>query len=299
MKRAVSVSIGTSKRDKAVEVDLLGQRVRLERVGTDGDMKKAARLFAELDGNVDALGVGGADLGLQVDDRWYPLYSVLPMVRHVRRTPITDGAGLKNTLEAGLAQFLDERLHEPIVPRRVLITSGADRWGMTRSFVEAGYECLFGDLMFGLGLPIPIRSPRGLKRLAALLMPIAGRLPFSWVYPIGEKQEKRSPRWGEAYAWAPVIAGDNHYIKRCMPDRLEGKTVVTNTTTIEDVDLFRQAGVRHLLTSTPVFDGRSFGTNVLEAGLIAASGKGRRLSYDELRSLIAELGLRPSLQELA
>lgn len=299
MKRAVSVSIGTPKRDKAVEVDLLGQRVRLERVGTDGDMQKAARLFAELDGTVEALGVGGADLGLQVDDRWYPLYSVLPMVRQVRHTPVTDGAGLKNTLEAGLAQFLDQRLGGRITPRRVLITSGADRWGMTRSFAAAGYECLFGDLMFGLGLPIPIRSPQGLKRLAALLMPIAGRLPFSWVYPIGEKQEKRSPRWGGAYAWATVIAGDAHYIKRFMPDRLEGKTIVTNTTTEQDVQLFRQAGVRRLVTSTPVFEGRSFGTNVMEAGLIAASGKGRRLSHDELRSLIADLGLQPSLQELA
>ncbi|MGH2626260.1 MAG: quinate 5-dehydrogenase [Anaerolineales bacterium] len=298
MKRAVSVSIGTSKRDKAVEVDLLGQRVRLERIGTDGDMKRAARLFAELDGEVDALGVGGADLGLQVDDRWYPLYSVLPMVRQVRRTPITDGAGLKNTLEAGLAQSLDQHLGDRIAPRRVLITSGADRWGMTRSFVEAGYECLFGDLMFGLGLPIPLRSPQALKRLAALLMPIAGRLPFSWVYPIGEKQEMRTPRWGDAYAWATVIAGDNHYIKRFMPERLEGKTIVTNTTTEEDVQLFRRAGVRHLMTSTPVFEGRSFGTNAMEAGLIAASGKGRRLRHDELSSVIADLGLRPGLQEL-
>jgi hypothetical protein len=170
---------------------------------------------------------------------------------------------------------------------------------MTRSFLEAGYECLFGDLMFGLGLPVPIRSVRGLKRLAALLMPIAGRLPFSWVYPIGEKQEQRIPRWGEAYAWASVIAGDSHYIKRFMPARLEGKVIVTNTTTPEDVELFRRAGVHHLVTSTPVLEGRSFGTNTMEAGLIAVSGKGRRLSLEELGSLIAEIGLRPTWQELA
>ena len=74
MKRAVSVSIGSSKRDKAVEVELLGEMVRIERIGTDGDMDKAARLFAELDGKVDAFGLGGADLGLMVDNKWYPLY---------------------------------------------------------------------------------------------------------------------------------------------------------------------------------------------------------------------------------
>lgn len=298
MKRAVSISIGTSKRDKAVDIELLGESVRLERIGTDGDMKKAGRLFGELDGHVDAFGVGGADLGLQVDDRWYPLYSVLPMVRQVKVTPLTDGAGLKNTLEGELAQFLDAQ-GGPGGPRRALITSGADRWGMTRSFLEAGYECLFGDLMFALGLPIPLHTAPQLKRLAAWLMPVAGRLPFPWIYPIGENQEKHTPKWGEAYAWATVIAGDNHYIKRFMPGRLEGKTVVTNTTTPEDVERYRRAGVRHLVTSTPVLDGRSFGTNAMEAALIAASGKGRRLSPGELQDILRELRLRPTLQTLA
>ncbi len=41
MKRAVSISIGSSKRDKAVEVELLGEKVLIERIGTDGDMEKA------------------------------------------------------------------------------------------------------------------------------------------------------------------------------------------------------------------------------------------------------------------
>ena len=42
MKRAVSISIGSSKRDKAVQVTLLGQPVSIERIGTDGDMEAAA-----------------------------------------------------------------------------------------------------------------------------------------------------------------------------------------------------------------------------------------------------------------
>lgn len=73
MKRAVSISIGSSKRDKAVTVKLLGEEVSIERIGTDGDMEAAARKYQELDGKVDAFGVGGADLGLMVDDKWYRL----------------------------------------------------------------------------------------------------------------------------------------------------------------------------------------------------------------------------------
>ena len=35
MKRAVSISIGSSKRNKAVEVTLLGEKVSIERIGTE------------------------------------------------------------------------------------------------------------------------------------------------------------------------------------------------------------------------------------------------------------------------
>jgi hypothetical protein len=272
--------------------------VRIERVGTDGDMQAAARLYTELDGKVDAFGVGGADLGLLVDGTWYRLYSVESMIRGVHTTPVVDGAGLKNTLESGLAQFIDKRIPEAVTVRRVLLTSGADRWGMSASFLQAGYECIFGDLMFGLGLPFPIRSARAVKRLAALVMPIVGRLPFAWIYPIGEKQEKRVPKWERYYAWAGVIAGDAHYVKRHMPDRLDGKVIATNTTTEEDVELFRKAGVSYLVTSTPRLEGRSFGTNMMEAALVAVSGKGRPLTHAELSDLLSRMGMEPQLQKL-
>jgi hypothetical protein len=47
-----------------------------------------------------------------------------------------------------------------------------------------------------------------------------------------------------------------------------------------------------------VLDGRSFGTNMMEAALIAVSGKKRKLSYDEINSLLDRLGFEPQLQEL-
>jgi hypothetical protein len=300
MKRAVSISIGSSKRNKAVEVTLLGEKVSIERIGTDGDMEAAALKYKELDGKVDAFGVGGADLGALVDGKWFPLYSVQPMVRFVKKTPLVDGGGLKNTLENKAPAFLDSKIVDYINSRgrKVLVALGIDRWGLSKSFAESGYETIFGDFMFGLDLPIAIRKLSQLKTIGNLLMPIVGRLPFSWVYPTGEKQEKRTPKWGEYYAWATVIAGDCHYIKRFMPDDLTGKVVVTNTTTSEDVEAFRKAGVKYLVTTTPVLEGRSFGTNMMEAALVAVSGKGRPLTWPELTEMLDILGFEPQLQEL-
>jgi len=298
MKRAVSISIGSSKRDKAVELNLLGETVRIERIGTDGDMEKAAHMYGELDGKVDAFGVGGADLGVLVDDKWYRLYGAEPLVRYGKHTPVVDGVGVKSTLERRVAQFIEQHIGNEVNPKRVLFTAGVDRWGMSKSFLDAGYECVFGDLMFTLDIPIPIRSEAALKRAAAILMPIVGRLPFKMLYPTGEEQEKNTPKHGKWYDWAKVIAGDCHFIKRYMPARLDGKIICTNTTTPDDVEAFRKAGVSYLVTTTPVMDGRSFGTNMIEAALIAVSGKGRKLTLEELTELIDKLGFAPQLQKL-
>lgn len=300
MKRAVSISIGSSKRNKAVEVTLLGEQISIERIGTDGDMEAAALKYKELDGTLDAFGVGGGDLGLLVDDKWYPLYSVQPMIRYVKKTPVVDGTGLKNTLENKAAPFLEAELGDYIKERgkTVFIMTGADRWGMTRSFIDAGYDCVFGDMMFSLDIPIALRSVKQLKFMAALLMPVAGRLPFEWVYPIGEKQEERKPKHPKYFNWATVIAGDCHYIKRYMPENMSGKIVVTNTTTPEDVELFRKVGVKYLITTTPVLEGRSFGTNMMEAALIAISGKNRALTAAEYNEMLDKLKFQPQLQEL-
>ena len=54
MKRAVSVSLGSSKRDKSVKVNLNGQEILVERIGTDGDIEKARQMYLDLDGKVAA-----------------------------------------------------------------------------------------------------------------------------------------------------------------------------------------------------------------------------------------------------
>ena len=94
------------------------------------------------------------------------------------------------------------------------------------------------------------------------------------------------------------MAGDCLYIKRHLPDDMKGKVILTNTTTPEDVTLFKQCGIKYLVTTTPVLDGRSFGTNMMEAALVAISGKGRPLTHDEYAELLAKLKLEPQLQQL-
>jgi hypothetical protein len=66
MKRVVSISLGSSKRDKMAELKLGAETILLERRGCDGNEQRARALFARLDGQVDALGVGGVELHVRL-----------------------------------------------------------------------------------------------------------------------------------------------------------------------------------------------------------------------------------------
>lgn len=306
MKRAVSVSIGSSKRDKAVTLNILGETVQMERIGTDGDLKKAAQLFSELDGKVDALGVGGGLLGLMVGERWYPMHSLQPLVSGVHQTPVVDGTGLKMTLEWKAVLEVERQLNSHIQQRTALVMTAVDRWGMARGAQEAGYRCIYGDILYSLGLPIPIRREKTIHWLAATIAPIISRLPFTWVYPVGKSQEKRKPTYTRYFEQAGVILGDCHYIWKYMPERMDGKIIITNTTTPQDVAFFARGGVKFLATTTPVYDGRSFGTNALEAAIIAASGRKEIVDYAHpgdyfqwMSQKVDELGLTAQIQELS
>jgi hypothetical protein len=304
MKRAVSISIGSSTRDKSVEIELLGEKIRLERIGTDGDIEKAARMYQELDGKVDAFGMGGALLGIMLEDKWRLFHSVQSMVRFVEKTPLVDGTGLKMTLERQVAHTIREA-NIDVSPKRAFVAVALDRWGTARAFLDDDYDCVFGDLMFSLDIPIPLRSESGINIAASIMLPIASRLPFHWIYPTGEAQEINTPKWQKYFQWATVVAGDCHYLTRYMPPDMSGKTFVTNTTTEKDRQIFREAGVKHLITTTPVLDGRSFGTNMMEAALVAAAGRTQPVDYAdakeyfvEMEELVKQAGFTPQAQEL-
>lgn len=298
MKRAVSISLGSPKRDKAVDLNLLGETVRIERIGTNGDEAKARQMFRELDGKVDAFGLGGYDLGVHTPWKFYPLYDALKVVQDVKQTPYVDGGGLKETLEARVMQWVEKKIGDEIQPKTAFLVAGITRYGMTESFIKAGYQCVFGDLMFGLDIPIAIRSLSSLNTTAKILMPIVGRMPMTMLYPTGEKQEQVTPKFEKYYQGNSVTGGDFLYIKQHMPEDMRGKIIVTNTTTPADVEFLKKRGIKYLVTTTPNLDGRSFGTNMMEAALIAVAGKGRVLTTDELNALIDQLGIEPQLQKL-
>lgn len=296
MKRVVSISLGTSRRNKREDLEILGQRFLLERIGTDGDLAKFASLFAELDGTVDALGVGGADLDVVIGRRRYGFAQIKRLVSGAKVTPVVDGSGLKHTLERETIRSLDRDGVVRFHGRRVLLVSAVDRFGMAQALVDAGAHTVFGDLLFGVGLPIKIRTAEGLRRLGGLILPLVTRLPFKWFYPTGEKQEQRSPRFPRVFEWAEVICGDWHYIRRYAPGKMPGKIVITQTLRKEDLDLLREWQVAKAITTTPAIRGETFATNVMEGVIVALLERHPRdLTEHDYLDVLARLEWKPNV----
>jgi hypothetical protein len=299
VKHIVSVSLGSSKRDKRSEVVIAGEPFLIERVGTDGDLGRFQQLFAALDGKVDALGVGGADLYIWVGDRRYTFRSIQRLVSVATKTPVVDGSGLKNTLEREALRWIQAHGVVDFARSTVLLVAAVDRFGMAQELAQLARRVIYGDLVFAVGLPIPIRSYRIVEILGRLLLPIITRLPFQWFYPTGEKQEKRTPRAERLFHEADVIAGDWHYIRRYMPDRIPDKTVITNTVRKADIEFLRAAGAARVITTTPVIEGESFATNVMEGVIVALTGRRpETLTPDDYRAALCQLNWSPSVIEL-
>lgn len=298
MKRVVSVSLGTSKRNKSHEVEILGEQFLIERIGTDGDRAKFSQMFQDLDGNVAALGIGGADLYVVSGTKRYKFREVAQLVKDAKKTPVVDGSGLKHTLERTTIRTLQNEGIIDFRKERTLLVVAVDRFGMAQALVEQGGDVMFGDLMFALGIPIPIRSYGLVRLIASLILPIVTLLPLQWFYPTGEKQEKRTPKFHKAFDWATVIAGDWHYIRRYAPDDLKGKTIITQTLRKADLEWLKSTGARRAITTTPSMGGESFATNVMEGVIVALLGKRpEELTERDYLETLERLDWKPNVVE--
>lgn len=300
-KRIVSVSIGSSIRDKKAEICIDGEQIVIERIGTDGSIKKAIELIKSLDGKIDAFGMGGIDLYLTTgSNKRHIIREAIQIKEAAHDTPIVDGTGVKNTLEKNAVEYIRDKHLVDLKGKRVLMTCASDRFKMTETFVKCGSEVVIGDLIFALGIPFPLRDINVFRHIADVAIPFVSRLPFEILYPTGDRQkETGNTKFEKYYKNADIIAGDYHYIKKYMPDDLSGKIIVTNTVTSEDVEMLASRGVKILVTTTPEWNGRSFGTNVVEALIVSFSDKKpEEMQEEDYYNILDKLQFMPRVEYL-
>lgn len=296
VKHILSVSLGSSKRDHAFETEFMGEKFRIERIGTDGDWDKAIQLIKDNDGKVDAFGMGGIDLYINVAGKRYVIEDAKKLVAHAKKTPMVDGSGLKNTLERKCIMDIHNSGILNLTGKKVLMVCAVDRFGMAEAFEEVGARLTLGDFIYTVGIPIPLHSLKTLKIFGRIAAPFVVKMPFDKLYPTGSQQESIIPKHSKYYYDAEILAGDFNYIRRYLPEKLDGQIIITNTTTQEDMALLKERGISKVITTTPDMGGRSFGTNVIEALIVSIMGKPiESIAPEDYYEMLRELNLKPGV----
>mgnify|MGYP001035979688 CR=1 FL=1 len=222
-KNVLSISLGSSMRNSQREIEIARTKVGMFRVGCDGNFELARSLLEEFDGDprISAFGLGGIDLWMG-KRRYIPKHAI-SLVKNIKKTPFFDGWGLKDTLERRAIQYLEGVF--PLKGKKALVVSGIDRFGIAEELERSGCRVIYGDIMFTCNLPIPISSLslRVLDLMTGLALKIGKHLPFdsrhySRFYPLGEEQEKDTPRFKRFFDKVDIVAGDFLYIKRFNPE---------------------------------------------------------------------------------
>jgi hypothetical protein len=304
VKKILSISVGSSSRDHTTRHEFLGHECEISRQGHNGDFNKAIQHYREMDGKVDAFGAGGVEFYLQVEKRRYYFRDVKRIRNAVKISKIGDGNSVKGLLEKRAFEYLEKYLNEKegktLKGLPALQTTIVERYSMGEAMVDAGLDVTFGDFMFALGLPFAIKGLKAAQILASTLLPVVTQLPFAWLYPLGSEQDKQPmPKWTKYYEQSQVIAGDFLQIRQYMPDDLSGKIIVTNTTTAKNVEELQKRNLHILVTVTPRLEGRSFGTNVMEATLLALMDKPQSdVTQADFMELINRIPLEPNIEVL-
>ncbi len=293
MLRVVSVSLGSARRDGRAEVRLGGERLLLQRIGVDGDWRRAASLLRELDGRVAAVGLGGVNDAYRVGDRPYRVPLAARLRECLRRTPCADGTGWKRWAEP---LFLERLAAAGRLPAggAAVVTSVLDRWWLAEALAAAGFLVRAGDPWFALGIPWLPGLP-SFRRAATVSLPLLRLVPVGWVYPHADPPAprrgggpvpaaglpprpgavpRRARRLGGVRPRGRVLwAGDVRLLLRRLPSLLPGDRVLAAHAGAEEAALLAARGVE-AVTLNPVVNGFSPAANLWEAAALALAWAG-------------------------
>jgi len=290
MKPVLSVSLGAARDDYTVQAQILNQTVQLARVGTDGDWARALDLLRASDGRVAAMGLEGP---------WRPRDSRLRAAREaVRAARLADGQRLRPILARRAVAALEARLNkggktlegrQALLPRAARVACLAC---LAENLAAFGCSIVAGDLLAGLGLPLPLRG----LRLLRIFSPLLQRLPES-----STAREDRSGRaashWQALLEQADVLGARSPADLEGIGRTAGGKIVVLETAGPEAAAALLRDGAEAVVVAGPEVGGRCLQPDAVEALLLALIEKAEmEIGVADLEAAVARIPLRPAVR---
>ncbi len=305
--RILEVDFSSESRQPEYSFEYGGVDVRVEVRYGGRDIELTRRIIASAKGKYDAVAISGFSLTYTVGDKYHRHKKLRSLLAEEESDPtvVCDGIRAKDTIERWVMRRIAEQLEGEIAHRRILVLSAMDRWGVSEVSSSLKSTIVYGDLMYNLRFGIPLLSLEQVKAMSRPILSVVTRAPLDWYFPGARRHGRRLPRWRHAFYWAEVIVGGITYLKRYAPAQLEGKTVIADVHSDDEVEWLRARGVGTIASLTPVISGQRIGASVMEAVLtLATRGKvgHRRDRYlDEIIRIepgIEIISFKPSVSQI-
>jgi predicted amino acid dehydrogenase len=300
MKRCLVVHLGGEDQDF---IAALGdRRAKVLWRGCQRDLERARALIRGHDGRVDAIGLDGIPLDLELGEAHRRYHTGRDLAATARQTPIVDGGGVRSGLERW-SVVLAQRAEPGIFSqKRVLMVPGLNHAGLAHALGRLTPHVDYYDPEIFFGLPdVPgVGSLQTLGTADAPTLEALKDAPLDKISPAGPSHVHRATTH---FRWADVIAGDAPAIRHFAPIDLRQKTIVVPSATEDDVAEFRARKASILVTLMPSLEPGGGAARHSAAVIEAVLGALRQdptspLTEDEYLNLMAEISWSPSIRYL-
>jgi predicted amino acid dehydrogenase len=295
MKKVVSISLGSSRQDFEFTTRFLGQRLHVRRLGTDGSMARAARLLKQWDRQADAIGIGLVRDRYSVGAHRFVDRDAAQLKGLATRAPVTAGTRLGEIFLEWAVRHTQIRLGHYFDNALVLFFSGMTSYKLATTMAEYTDNLQFADPLLQLGVPKLLTSLDALSLYARGAHYVA-----DWTPPRVVPQDLLR-QWTrfvlrKAMARATVIVAPVHELDDFGAEELAGKTIITSGLNGERTAAFADKGVMMVVDGSPVMSGHVLGPNLLDAMIIAATGKNPDdILEDDYLEIITEANMEPRI----
>lgn len=292
--------------EQSRQVTFLGRSLELRRIGCGGSPERARDLVAACDGRVDAIGLEGMPVTLELGRQRRTHRVGRELASIARITPVVDGGGVRGAMERWAVRAAAAAERGIFNHKRALMVPGLNHTGLAEALERFGARVRYADPELFFGLPdLPGVGHR--RTLGPAAGPTLDRLrtaafdrlaPAVAAAPAGPAARRPLT----ACRHAQVVAGDVGMILGCPPGALAGRTVVVEWAGDAEIEELGRRGAAFVvvLAPSPAGVAEPWTAAALEAALVALrSDPAQAPSEDAYLDLLGDLDWTPRVHDLA
>ncbi|MBI5900873.1 MAG: dehydrogenase [Rhodocyclales bacterium] len=295
MKKVVTVTLGSSKKDFEFKTKFLGQEFSVRRFGADKDSTKAWEMLRRQQANANAIALSDMPDHYHVGLRTIINKKSQHLLQVVTRVPVTTGASLRRLLQVRAVRHVQKELGNYFNNNLVLFLSGMRNYDMAVALSDYTRNLSFADPVFHAASPVLLGSLDQLELFAKGKELLPDVVPGDFLKSVLGTLKNRIV--ANAVAKSHVIVGTFREIQAVASGRnLEGKTLITSAVDDEAFAFFAKHKVNLAVDVTPKLFDQVVGISTITAMILAATGKAEsELTDHDFEEILHELDIKPRL----